>query len=251
MKKVSCILSIGAVLILSCNNSSPSLKVDLPKLDDLEQKEDTILEESIQAVSSDVIENQTNKKTLSLVLWENDYFNLALTAEYASCEMKIYDAHLDLDTVETTSEMGCSISSIPFVLRQLKLNSVKVEQARLESIAISQPPSDGFDRAGLNELVLQSDWVTYANKNGMYVPFSSEDSRFVIKEKPKLTTAFITDLLEKSNREVAPELLEGFLETNSQAYWINCTTIIRITGLDADGKRVAKYILDNELCLQD
>jgi hypothetical protein len=193
---------------------------------------------------------QKNKMTSTSVLWGDEYFDLEIPSKYDSCQMVIYDKHLEQDSVETTSEMGCSIVRIPFKLTHVKLDSVRVEQARLESISISQPPLDGFDSAILNELVLQSNWVSYKKKNEMYVPFPWGDSRFIMKEKPELSTEFITDLLKASNKKIAARLLTEFMKTDQQTSWERCTVIIRITGVNNKGERIAKYIIDNELCMQ-
>jgi hypothetical protein len=193
---------------------------------------------------------QKDKMTSTSVLWGTEYFDLEIPNDYESCQLTIYDNNLDLDSVETTSEMGCSIGTIPFKLTNLKLDSIKIEQARLEFISISQPPSDGFYSATLNELVLQSDWVSYKKKDKMYIPFSYEDSRFSIKEQPKLSTRFITELLKTSKRQVTMELLTKFMATDQEAYWEYCMLIIRITGINKEGKRIVRYVTDNELCLQ-
>ena len=137
-------------------------------------------------------------------------------------------AHLSSDTVTLYSDAYFSLSSTPFKLISQQLNSIQVAQARLEYIAISQPPSDGFDEAILANRILQSDWVAYNVINDIYLPFSQNDARFDIKNKPKLSKQFITKLLSKSGKKRERELLQGFKQSNSLANWVNCTNIIRI-----------------------
>jgi hypothetical protein len=247
MKKISCILFVCLVLLLSCyhNDNDQNLEGHSSKVDSLEQKQDAKLATQIQLIPAHVEEEK-----LSSVFWETEYFNLEISEEYAYCEMMIYDKHLESDSIETTSEVMCSIGTLPFQLTDLSLDSIQVEQARLEFITISQPPLDGFDSAILDELVLQSNWVAYKKKDKIYVPFTNGDPRFIIKEKPELSTAFIVNLLEKSDLEIAPKLEAEFMKTDQKAYWQYCTVIIRITGINNVGKRITKYIVDNELCMQ-
>jgi hypothetical protein len=46
------------------------------------------------------------------------------------------------------------------------------------------------------------------------------------------------------------ELLTKFMATDQEAYWEYCMLIIRITGINKEGKRIVRYVTDNELCLQ-
>jgi hypothetical protein len=194
--------------------------------------------------------DEGSDSTATYLAWENEYFNLEIQNLYKDCALLVrHDP--DVDSIYMSSEFGCSIISTPFKLTLLKLDSVEVAQSQFEYISISMPPSDGFDAAILNEPVLQSKWVSYDLKNELYIPFSQEDPRFEMKNKPKLSTSFINDLLKRSDRAVAAELWENFMQTDKQIYWVNCSAIIRITGVDKKGKRITKYIIDNELCLQD
>lgn len=245
MKKISCILFVCLVLLLSCDNNNQNLKENPLEVDSLAQKQDPKMDTSIQ-----MNPNHVEKENISFVFWETDYFSLEISEEYAYCEMMIYDKHLESDSIETTSEVMCSIGTLPFKLTELSLDSIQVEQARLEFISISQPPLDGFDSAILDELVLQSNWITYKKEDGIYVPFENEDPRFVIKEKPELSTAFVVNLLKNSKRKNASNLQSEFMKTDQKAYWQYCTVIIRITGINTMGKRITKYIVDNELCMQ-
>jgi len=205
---------------------------------------------SVFGLSDKVIEDDSTKLSTT-VLWSNEYFDLEIVNGYQDCDWFMI-SNVGKDTIEPEWDIGCSIAWIPFILTNTKLDSIVVEQSRLETIAISQRESDGFSSASLSEVVLQSNWVPYDLKNDMYVlQFSEDDPRFVIDEKPPLTENFIIDLLKTSEREVAKILLESFVQTEKFSFWENCTVIIRISGINADKERIIKYIADHGLCIQD
>lgn len=94
-------------------------------------------------------------KTIKLEL--NHNLTLEIVDEAHHGELMV--ANLSPDTVTLYSDAYFSLSSTPFKLTSQQLSSIQVAQVRLEYIAISQPPSDGFDEAILNDKILQSNWV--------------------------------------------------------------------------------------------